>query len=220
MRKKIAIFSTLFILVMSFVMSVGAREVIYYESNDYDGVLTVQKKLKNWGYYDGVVDGEFGYRTEQAVKAFQKKNGLDVTGKVNDETFVALGMSIEGYPGTDSVDSADVNLLARCIHGEARGEPYSGKVAVAAVILNRVENASFPNSISGVIYQSGAFDAVSDGQINLTPDDESIRAAKDAMAGWDPTGGAIYYYNPKTATNEWIRSREIITTIGDHVFCY
>ena len=217
MRKKIAIFSTLFILVMSVVMSVGAREVIYYESSDYDGVLTVQRKLKNWGYYDGVVDGEFGYRTEQAVKAFQEKNGLDVTGKVNDETFVALGMSIEGYPGTDS---ADVNLLARCIHGEARGEPYSGKVAVAAVILNRVENASFPNSISGVIYQSGAFDAVSDGQINLTPDDESIRAANDAMAGWDPTGGAIYYYNPKTATNEWIRSREIITTIGDHVFCY
>jgi len=112
-----------------------------------------------------------------------------------------------------------VMMLARCVNGEARGEPYAGQVAVAAVILNRVEHSDFPDTVSSVIYQSGAFDAVMDGQINLTPSDSAIRAAKDALNGWDPTGGAIYYYNPRTATNQWIRTRPIITTIGQHVFC-
>ena len=137
---------------------------------------------------------------------------------------IAIGIykceKIENISYASTYSKNDIELMARAVNGEARGEPYEGQVAVAAVILNRVKSSSFPNTIAGVIYQSGAFDAVSDGQINLTPDDESIRAAKDAMAGWDPSGGAIYYYNPNTATNKWIRSREIITTIGDHVFCY
>lgn len=117
--------------------------------------------------------------------------------------------------------TSDVQLLARAINGEARGEPYEGQVAVGAVILNRVEHSSFPNTIAGVIYQAGAFTAVSDGQINVPIDEDSTvyKAAQDALNGWDPTNGAIYYYNPDTATNSWIWSRPLITTIGKHKFC-
>jgi N-acetylmuramoyl-L-alanine amidase len=121
--------------------------------------------------------------------------------------------------GGSYTSEADVMLLARVINGEARGEPYIGQVAVAAVILNRVETSGFPNTLSGVIYQPGAFDAVADGQVNLQPKESCIKAARDAINGWDPTGGAIYYYNPKTATNQWIRSRPIVYTVGNHVFC-
>ncbi len=205
---------------------IPARETVYYGSTDTKTIKQIQTKLKNWGYYDGEVDGIFGYKTETAVKKFQQKNGLKVDGKVGNQTFAALGMSTasssssssSGSSGGNSEDK-DVMMLARCINGEARGEPYTGQVAVAAVILNRVEHEEFPDTVAGVIYQSGAFDAVMDGQINLTPSESSIRAAKDALSGWDPTGGAIYYYNPKTATNKWIRTRPIITTIGQHVFC-
>lgn len=209
-----------------------ARETVYYGSTDTETIKQIQQKLKNWGYYEGEVDGIFGYKTETAVKKFQEKNGLKVDGKVGNQTFAALGMSSSssssgGSSGggstsgdeSSSVVDKDVMLLARCINGEARGEPYEGQVAVAAVILNRVDHEEFPDTVAGVIYQSGAFDAVMDGQINLNPQQSTIRAAKDAINGWDPTGGAIYYYNPETATNKWIRTRPIITTIGRHVFC-
>lgn len=215
-------------LLLTISQAAYAEELIYYGSSDTETVRQIQQKLKNWGYYEGRVDGEYGWMTEEAIKWFQSKNGLKADGKVGKLTLQALGIYKKGSSsgqssggssdGSYSNDS-DVMLLARCINGEARGEEYTGQVAVAAVILNRVEDPGFPNSISGVVYQSGAFDAVADGQINLEPYDSCVRAAKDALAGWDPTGGAIYYYNPETATNQWIRTREIITTIGKHVFC-
>lgn len=182
-------------------------------------VKQVQTKLKSWGYYTGSVDGIFGSGTESAVKAFQKKNGLTVDGIVGKKTAAALGINIDGGGSQSSANSGNLYLLARLVHGEARGEPYRGKVAVAAVVLNRVKSASFPNTVAGVIYQSGAFDAVSDGQINLTPDTESINAARDAMNGWDPTNGCLYYYNPRTATSRWMLSRPVLLRIGDHAFC-
>lgn len=185
-------------------------------------VRELQTKLKRWGYYTGAVDGVFGAGTEKAVRAFQKKNGLTVDGIVGSKTAAALGMNISGGAGGSSsvgASSGNLNLLARLVHGEARGEPYKGKVAVAAVVLNRVKSPSFPNTVAGVIYQSGAFDAVSDGQINLSPDSESINAARDALNGWDPTNGCLYYYNPRTATSRWMLSRPVLLRIGNHVFC-
>ncbi len=189
-----------------------------------DDVVTLQKKLKNWGYYSGAVDGVFGGQTEQAVIYFQRRNGLTPDGVVGEQTARALGMRLSGSSSSQSsagtgASSGDVYLLARCIYGEARGEPYKGQVAVGAVILNRVRSSSFPNSIAGVIYQSGAFSVVSDGQINLSPDSTALKAAQDAMNGWYPTGGCLYYYNPDKTTNQWMRSRPIVTTIGEHVFC-
>ena len=189
-------------------------------------VTTLQKRLKTWGYYTGSVDGIFGSQTEQAVKYFQRKNGLAADGIVGPATAKAVGISLTGgssggsssSSGTGS-SSSDVYLLARCVYGEARGESYKGQVAVAAVVLNRVRSSSFPNTISGVIYQPGAFSVVSDGQINLTPNDTALKAARDAMNGWDPTGGCLYYYNPAKTSNKWILSRPIMMRIGNHVFC-
>ena len=182
-------------------------------------VKTVQKKLKNWGYYTGAVDGIYGSKTVSAVKYFQRKNGLTVDGIVGTQTARAIGISLSSSTGSvGGYSASDVYLLAKVVHAEARGEPYEGMVAVAAVVLNRVEHASFPNTISGVVYQPWAFTAVNDGQINLTPNETSKNAARDALNGWDPTYGCIYYYNPKTATNSWIRQRKIVTTIGNHVF--
>ncbi len=191
-----------------------------------DLVTTLQKRLKTWGYYTGNVDGIFGSQTEQAVKYFQRKNGLAADGIVGPATAKAVGISLTGgssggsssSSGTGS-SSSDVYLLARCVYGEARGESYKGQVAVAAVVLNRVRSSSFPNTISGVIYQPGAFSVVSDGQINLTPNDTALKAARDAMNGWDPTGGCLYYYNPAKTSNKWILSRPIMMRIGNHVFC-
>jgi N-acetylmuramoyl-L-alanine amidase len=212
-----------FTFVLGTVSSVYADTTVYYGSPS-DQVKLVQQKLKNWGYFSGEVDGKFGIKTEKAVRAFQAKNGLTVDGKCGKATLTALGIydQIGGGSSSKSVDTSysdDIYLLARCINGEGRGEPYTGQVAIGAVILNRVKDSAFPNSISGVIYQKGAFDAVSDGQINLTPNQSCLNAAKDAANGWDPTGGALYYYNPQTATNKWIRSRPIMLTIGKHVFC-
>jgi N-acetylmuramoyl-L-alanine amidase len=151
------------------------------------------------------------------VRWFQQKNGLQVDGQVGDLTLAALGMTPKGNGG--GARGGDLNLLARLISAEARGEPYEGQVAVGAVVLNRVKSSAFPNSISGVIYQKGAFSAVDDGQINLTPNDSALKAAKDAMNGWDPTGGCLYYYNPDKTSNRWIRSRPVVLRIGSHVFC-
>lgn len=184
-------------------------------------VRKIQTKLKNWGYYNGSVDGVYGWQTESAVRSFQKKNGLSVDGVAGTKTLNAMGIysSSGGGSSSSSPNEANIELLARVINGEARGEPYEGQVAVGAVVLNRVDHPSFPNSISGVVYQKGAFTAVDDGQINAEMYASSHRAARDALNGWDPTGGAIYYYNPRTATNQWIRTREVICTIGEHVFC-
>lgn len=224
-RKKLTISLITFICVFTFVFGIAFSvnaETVYYGSPS-SSVKQVQQKLQNWGYYSGNVDGVFGVKTEKAVRAFQSKNGLSVDGKCGKQTLEAMGLSklVSSSDGKSTGGNVgdDVYLLARCIYGEGRGEPYTGQVAIAAVILNRVEDAGFPNSISGVIYQKGAFDAVADGQINLTPNQSCINAAKDAMNGWDPTGGALYYYNPVTATNKWIRSRPIMLTIGKHVFC-
>ena len=185
-------------------------------------VSQVQRKLKQWGYYAGTVDGVFGQATYDAVVSFQKKNGLAADGVVGTQTAAAMGLSLTGTVAASSSAASsyqsDVELLARLIHGEARGEPYVGMVAVGAVVLNRVKSSKFPNTIAGVIYQSGAFDAVSDGQINLTPGEQSRRAARDALNGWDPTGGCLYYYNPATATSKWIWTREVRLNIGEHSF--
>ena len=188
-------------------------------------VKTIQTKLKRWGYYNGSVDGIFGAQTKKAVMYFQRKNGLSADGIVGSATAKALGISLGGNAtssGTttaNKVSNSDLYLLSCCIYGEARGESYTGKVAVGAVILNRVASSSFPNTISGVIYQNGAFTCVSDGQINLGTNDECTRAAQDALNGWDPSGGALYYFNPVTATSKWIWSRKQIVTIGKHIFC-
>ncbi len=181
-------------------------------------VRTIQQKLKNWGYYDGDVDGVFGSKTQAAVKAFQKKNGLTVDGIAGPNTLRAMGISTSSSSSSSSVSQSDLNLLARMISAEARGEPYVGQVAVGAVILNRVRHPSFPNTISGVLYQSGAFSALYDGQFNEPVADSAYKAARDALNGWDPTGGCIYYYNPQTPTNQRIRTPPIVTTIGRHVF--
>ena len=187
-------------------------------------VKQIQEKLKRWGYYKGSVDGIYGSKTLEAVKYFQRKNGLTVDGIAGDKTLKAMGiMNSSGNSSSSSSssnsNSNNVNLIAKAIYGEARGEPYVGQVAVGAVIMNRVKSSSFPNTVAGVIYQSGAFDAVSDGQINMTPDSTAKKAAQDAVNGWDPSYGAIYYFNPATATNKWIWSRPLTVTIGKHRFC-
>ena len=184
-------------------------------------VRLIQTKLKRWGYYKGAVDGIFGAQTLKAVKYFQSKNGLVADGIVGPKTLKALGISSNVSGGTaqsPSYSNSDVYLLARLIYGEARGESYIGQVAVGAVVMNRVKSSSFPNTISAVIYQPYAFTAVADGQINLTPNDRAIKAAKEAMNGYDPSYGSLYYYNPATATSKWIFSRKTIVTIGRHVF--
>ena len=172
----------------------------------------IQQKLKDLGYYFGSVDGIYGNATRNAVVAFQKANGLTADGVAGPKTIAALGLNF------NSVTSSDLYLLAKCVHPEARGEPYVGQVAVAAVILNRVKDAAFPNTISGVVYQPWAFTAVNDGQINLEPNSTAYQAAQDALNGWDPTYGCLYYYNPTTATSKWIFTRQTVVTIGKHVF--
>ncbi len=190
-------------------------------------VKEVQRRLKRWGYYNGAVDGVFGQSTKAAVIQFQKKNGLKADGVVGKATYKALGMNSSynalvgqatGNTNSSEFSSSEVYLLAKTIYAEGRGEPYVGQVAIGAVVLNRVRNNAFPNTITGVVYQKHAFTAVSDGQINLTPNDTAMRAARDAIAGWDPTGGALYYYNPAVATSAWIFDRQTITVIGKHVF--
>ncbi len=198
--------------------------IINSKSNSAD-IKLVQKKLKNWGYYTGSVDGIYGTKTKNAVRLFQKKNNLVVDGIVGNKTLAAMGISSSmlssgsgNTSGTNGYSSSDVKLLARLIYAEARGESYTGQVAVGAVVLNRVRSSSFPNTISGVIYQPYAFTCVNDGQINLTPNQTAYSAARDAMNGWDPSYGSLYYYNPKVATSSWIFTRPTVVTIGRHVF--
>ena len=223
MKKKILFIILLLGLVVTFdvvLMSWNSEvEALSKYGSRGTEVRTIQEKLKRWGYYSGSVDGIYGSQTVSAVKSFQKKNGLTVDGIAGTQTLKAMGITSSSSSSSSSNNSSNVNLLARVVYGEARGEPYTGQVAVAAVVLNRVKSSKFPNTISGVVYQSGAFDAVADGQINMTPDTTAKKAAQDALNGWDPSYGAIYYFNPSTATNKWIWSRPMTVTIGKHRFC-
>ncbi len=189
----------------------------YKVGSSGEQVREIQRRLYDWGYYFGRVDGDYGELTRQAVIRFQKKHYITVDGIVGAQTAEKLGVAIPS--GDSRGDSGDVYLLARLVYGEARGEVYKGKVAVAAVVLNRVESSQFPGSIAKVIYQNGAFSVVNDGQINLSPDQESLKAARDAMNGWDPSGNALFYYNPDKSSNSWIRTRAVICEIGNHLFC-
>ena len=202
---------SVFLVISSFVIcffSANKKETYAYDTH----MTEVQTRLKDWGYYNGEINGQYNSATVQAIKDFQNANGIYPSGAVGGVTANALGIYMSEQ------ESNDLYLLAKCIHAEARGEPYTGKVAVGAVILNRVASPDFPDSIYGVIYQPWAFTAVHDGQINLEPEAESYQAATDALNGWDPTYGCIYYYNPATASSSWIFSRQTVTTIGKHVF--
>ena len=222
-KKAIAIISILLIIFLLYNIFFSNNNLFALSKYGSRGaeVTQIQTKLKRWGYYKGNIDGIYGSKTLEAVKYFQRKNGLKVDGIAGKQTLEAMG--IFNSPGNSNSSSgtsnSDLNLLARTVYAEARGEPYAGQVAVAAVVLNRVKSSSFPNTISGVVYQPGAFTAVSDGQINLSPNQTAYNAAKDALNGWDPCYGAIYYFNPNTATNAWIWSRPHVITIGKHRFC-
>lgn len=214
------------ILLLGSITACQNRHIKEYESSQVlsrlgsrgEEVRKIQQKLKNWGYYSGGVDGIYGTQTQNAVKSFQRKNGLTADGIAGKSTLNAMGIS-SGSSSSGKFTSNDIYLLAKVIAAEARGESYTGQVAVGAVILNRVEHSSFPDSISGVVYQAGAFSCVTDSNWKVEPTDTAKKAARDAINGWDPTGGAIYYYNPAKTSNKWIRTRPVIVTIGSHVFC-
>ena len=222
-KKAIAIISVLLIIFLLYNIFFTNNNILALSKYGSRGseVTQIQTKLKRWGYYSGSIDGIYGSETLAAVKYFQRKNGLTVDGIAGKKTLEAMGIfnSSGNSNSSNSTSSSDLNLLARTVYSEARGEPYAGQVAVAAVVLNRVKSSSFPNTIAGVIYQKGAFTAVSDGQINLTPNQTAYNAARDALNGWDPSYCSIYYFNPSTATNAWIWSRPHVVTIGKHRFC-
>ena len=217
----VAIIFAVNIFIIAFAQSAAAE--LYKKGSSGDVVTQIQTNLKNWGYYDGAVDGIYGSGTEKAVKSFQKKNGLSADGQAEAETLAALGINAAGSSGGGGSgsggQSGDLYLLARVISAEARGEPYIGQVAVGAVILNRVEHASFPNTISDVVYQTEAFTCIVDGQFDQPISESAYRAAQEALDGYDPSYGAIYYFNPDTATSAWIWSRPLIVEIGKHRFC-
>ena len=195
----------------------SAQAASYKRGSTGSVVTQIQQKLSAWGYYSGAIDGIYGSRTEAAVTYFQQKNGLTVDGKAGTQTLAAMGISTAG--AVESSTSGDTALLARLISAEARGESYEGQVAVGAVVMNRISHPSFPNTLSGVIYQKGAFSCLNDGQFDQPVAQSAYQAARDAMNGYDPTGGAIYYFNPATATSKWIWSRPLLVVIGKHRFC-
>ena len=217
-KRKVVQLSALFLVNLLLFVSLSASDsfaATYYYGSSGNTVRTIQQKLSSWGYYSGEIDGIYGTQTMNAVKKFQTKNGLVSDGIAGPATLAAIGISSGSSQG-----SRDQNtyLLARIISAESRGEPYEGQVAVGAVVMNRVKHPSFPNTVAGVVYQSGAFTAITDGQFNQPIADSAYRAAADALNGWDPTGGAIYYYNPRKTSNAWIRTRPVICTIGSHIF--
>ena len=211
------------VLALLLVMPSSYSAVVLEVGSSGENVRKVQQRLIQYDYLSGEADGKYGEQTRDAVMLFQRRNGLTVDGRVGPDTAAALGVTLSSSGSSSSsssatIISADHRLLSKLVYAEARGESYKGQVAVAAVVLNRVESSSFPNTISGVIYQSGAFSCVSNGSINNTPDSTAIRAALDALNGWDPTGGCLYYYNPRKTDDEWIRTRTVKTVIGNHYF--
>ena len=228
MKKFLIILTMSLCLIIGVSYLVGSVIVPLTQSNNVSAVFTatttsenkvIQQRLKKWGYYSGAIDGILGPKSVSAIKRFQKNNGLVVDGIVGPKTAAKIGITLSSNSSNPSKQSSsDLYLLAKCVHAEARGESYQGQVAVAAVILNRVKSPDFPNTIAGVIYQPWAFTAVHDGQINLEPNQTAYNAARDAMNGWDPTYGSLYYYNPATATSKWIYSRQTVVKIGKHVF--
>lgn len=220
MKKYLSVLGTSLLLVVmfSFGLSIFTNTSTESQTNNIIEVATItqnkeiQQKLKNLGYYTGEIDGILGQSSISAIKKFQLDNGLTADGIVGAKTASKLNISLS------TQSSNDLYLLAKCVHAEARGEEYIGQVAVAAVILNRVKSPDFPNTIAGVIYQPWAFTAVNDGQINLEPNQTAYNAAQDALNGWDPTYGCLYYYNPAVATSKWIYTRQTVVTIGKHVF--
>lgn len=219
--KKVLVFS-IFLFLLIFIINNFVPIAIATSKFGSSGeeVRQIQQKLKSWGYYNGSIDGIYGSQTVAAVKKFQSKNGLTVDGIAGAKTLAALGIKSTSSSGNKtSANNSDLNLLSHLVYGEARGEIYKGQVAVAATVLNRVADSRFPSTVAGVIYQSGAYTAVADGQINLSPDSNAKKAAQDALNGWDPSLGSIYYFNPNTATSKWIWSRPQVITIGKHIFC-
>lgn len=215
-RELTAALAALFLVsILLITLSQQAEAVAYKQGSSGSVVTKIQQTLKSAGFYTYTVDGIYGSRTTAAVKKYQKAKGLTVDGICGAQTLAAMGIRVPDA----SADRNTRALLARLISAEARGEPYVGQVAVGAVVLNRVKHPSFPNTIPGVIYQSGAFSCIADGQFDQPVADSAYRAADDALNGWDPTGGAIYYFNPSTATSAWIWSRPLILTIGKHRFC-
>ncbi|MBQ4157267.1 MAG: spore cortex-lytic enzyme [Clostridia bacterium] len=222
MKKAVCIFIVI-MFTFSVVCPVSARADIVLEiGSKGENVTKVQKRLIQYGYLSGSADGRYGEKTRDAVEWFQRRNGLTVDGRVGKRTAAALGVTLTAGGSSTSqsatIVSSDHRLLAKLVYAEARGESYKGQVAVAAVTLNRVASSSFPNTLSGVIYQSGAYSCVSNGSINNTPNATAIRAALEAMNGWDPTNGCLYYYNPRLTNDAWIKSRTVVTVIGNHNF--
>lgn len=221
--KKIIRLSTVFLLILSFAninyfmpANIDSSVVLSKVGSKGNEVRQIQTKLKQLGYYKGTIDGVYGNNTKNAVIAFQKNCGLTADGVAGPKTLLFLGLT--GSSSSSGFSSNDIYLLAKVIEGEARGETYTGQVAVGAVILNRVDHSSFPDSIPEVVYQSGAFDCVYDSNWSVEPSSTAKKAAQDAINGWDPTGGAIYYYNPAKTSNQWIRSKTVVTVIGRHYF--
>lgn len=216
--------TTAFLLAMAIALglclSPALADIVLEVGSSGANVTKVQNRLIQYGYMTGSADGKYGEKTRDAVILFQKRNGLTVDGRVGKATAAALGVTLTSSTSSSSstIVSADQKLLAKLVYAEARGESYKGQVAVAAVVLNRVSSSSFPNTISGVIYQTSAFSCVSNGSINNTPNDTAVRAALDAMNGWDPTNGCLYYYNPGKTSDSWIRTRTVVTVIGNHYF--
>lgn len=222
MKRSICAF-LLFVFMISLIFPVPANADIVLEVGSHgENVTKVQKRLIQYGYLSGTADGRYGEKTRDAVEWFQRRNGLTVDGRVGKKTAAALGVTLTGGGSSSSssasIVSSDHRLLAKLVYAEARGESYKGQVAVAAVTLNRVASSSFPNTLTGVVYQSGAYSCVNNGSINNTPDSTAIRAALEAMNGWDPTNGCLYYYNPRLTNDKWIKSRPVVTVIGNHNF--
>lgn len=218
------------LLTLSFIIGIGyiyndknnnieSQEVLSKVGSRGDEVRRIQTKLKSLGFFNGTVDGIYGTKTQSAVKKYQQSVGITADGIAGPKTLLYLGLGSSSSTSSGGYSSSDVYLLAKIIAAEARGESYTGQVAVGAVVLNRVDSSSFPDTVSGVVYQAGAFSAVRDSNWSVAPDATAKKAAQDAINGWDPSGGALYYYNPAKTSNQWIRTRPVITTIGRHVFC-
>ncbi|MBQ9517139.1 MAG: spore cortex-lytic enzyme [Eubacterium sp.] len=229
-RRIMCIAAALLLAVAAVGASFAVSEAVFAEKSTFalsrygstgTEVKNIQTKLKSLGYYNGSVDGIYGTQTKNAVTAFQRNCGITVDGIAGPQTLLYLGLggSSSGSSGSGKYTAEEVNLLAKVISAEARGESYEGQVAVGAVVLNRVAHPSFPDSISGVVYQNGAFSCVYDSNWYQPVAESAKRAAQDAINGWDPTGGAIYYYNPAKTSNAWMRSRPVIKIIGNHYFC-